>query len=83
MVNRKWGYIDKSGKFVINPQFDEAGMYSDGMALDSYRRPVRIHRSIGKICINPQFEASGNFNDGLALVRLNGKFGYIDRNGKS
>ena len=33
LVNGKWGYIDKSGKFAINPQFDEAGMYSDGMAL--------------------------------------------------
>lgn len=25
----KWGYIDKTGKYVINPQFDSASPFSD------------------------------------------------------
>ena len=29
-------YIDKTGKYVINPQFDSAGNFSEGLA------PVRI-----------------------------------------
>jgi hypothetical protein len=24
-IEDKWGYIDKTGKIVINPQFDDAG----------------------------------------------------------
>jgi hypothetical protein len=28
----KWGYVDKEGKYVINPQFDEAGNFEDGLA---------------------------------------------------
>jgi len=30
--NSKYGYIDKQGHFVVNPQFDEAGNFSEGMA---------------------------------------------------
>jgi len=28
----KWGYIDKSGDYVINPQFDYAWDFSEGLA---------------------------------------------------
>jgi len=28
----KWGYIDKTGKFAVNPQFDWALGFSDGLA---------------------------------------------------
>nr|WP_230400539.1 WG repeat-containing protein [Campylobacter coli] len=26
-LNGKWGFIDKSGKFVIEPKFDEVGAF--------------------------------------------------------
>ncbi len=32
-VNGKYGYIDKTGKYVINPQFDYAGSFSEGLAV--------------------------------------------------
>lgn len=28
----KWGYIDKTGKYVIKPEFDEANDFADGLA---------------------------------------------------
>ena len=28
----KWGYIDKTGNFIIQPQFDEASDFKDGTA---------------------------------------------------
>lgn len=30
--NDKWGYMDKDGNVVINPQFDDAGPFSEGLA---------------------------------------------------
>lgn len=33
--------------------------------------------------IQPRFEAAGTFGDGLAPVKLNGKYGYINRNGQN
>jgi hypothetical protein len=32
MVEGKWGYIDPSGKFVIEPKFDAAGWFEGGRA---------------------------------------------------
>jgi len=33
MQGGKYGYIDRTGKVVITPQFDGAWKFSDGMAL--------------------------------------------------
>ena len=32
-MGEKWGYVDREGKYVINPQFDIAYGFTDGMAL--------------------------------------------------
>jgi hypothetical protein len=31
-VGGKWGYIDRTGKYVVNPQFDSADPFSEGLA---------------------------------------------------
>ena len=31
-VKGKWGYVDGGGKTVIEPNFDEAGGFTDGIA---------------------------------------------------
>ncbi len=30
--NQKWGYINKSGKIVVDPEYDKAGSFKDGQA---------------------------------------------------
>jgi hypothetical protein len=80
---KKIGYIDNTGKYTINPQFDQAGEFKNGLA------PIRqgdlcgyIDKE-GKIVINPQFNAVNNFSGGLASVSSSdGKYGYIDGEGK-
>ena len=32
MVDKKYGFIDKTGKVIIKPQFDWASDFSDGVA---------------------------------------------------
>lgn len=80
---KKIGYIDNTGKYTINPQFDQAGKFKNGLA------PIRqgdlcgyIDKE-GKIVINPQFNVVNNFSGGMASVSSSdGKFGYIDGEGK-
>ena len=31
-MNNKWGYIDRTSKFVIDPKFTEAAQFLNGMA---------------------------------------------------
>ena len=86
-VKDKYGFIDNSGKTVINPQFESIGDFSDGLAAVSTKKDKDseavwgfIDRT-GKIIINPQFKSAGSFKDGKALVSDGKKFGYIDKKG--
>jgi hypothetical protein len=78
-----YGYIDKSGKMVIPPQFKSAGPFSEGLAAVRIKgRYGYIDRS-GKMVIPPQFEHASPFSEGLALINSNGnQCGYIDQSGK-
>jgi len=91
---RKWGLIDKNGKFVIPPRYTEVkrGGFTEGLA------PVKIGRKWGFIdkkgalVIRPRFHDVENFSDGYAIYKLPGrknnhgyldvKHGYIDRTGR-
>ncbi len=83
-VGDKMGYIDNTGKIVIEPQFDLAGDFSAGLAA------VRLGMSwgyidlSGKMVIQPQFTDVGDFSGGLASVQLeeSGPYGFVDKSGK-
>ncbi|MEA5511773.1 WG repeat-containing protein [Crocosphaera sp. UHCC 0190] len=47
-----WGYLDKNGKLVISPQFDDAGSFAEGLA------PVAIQGKYGYISIGPRIVKS-------------------------
>jgi len=79
-----------TGKIVINPQFDDANSFSEGLA------PIRIGDSEtgkwgyinkeGKMVINPQFHFANSFSEGLAPIRIGdyktGEWGFINKEGK-
>jgi len=77
----KWGYIDNTGKYIINPQFDAAYDFKEGLARVLFDGQYGYIDAEGKYVINPQFDAAYDFVDGLALVRSGEKWGYIDTAG--
>jgi len=50
-ISGKWGYIERSGQFVINPQFDDAFPFSYGLAL--VRSGPKYIDKTGKYVWNP------------------------------
>ena len=78
----KWGYVDDTGLFIINPQFDYAGDFVEGLACVKANDLYGYIDTEGKYVINPQFDNAGNFVEGLALVKSGEKWGYIDNTGK-
>jgi hypothetical protein len=79
----KWGFLDKTGKIAINPQFSSAGSFSEGKCPVSFdnERWGYIDKE-GHVLINPQFDFAEQFNDGLAIVRSGRNCGVVDKNGK-
>jgi hypothetical protein len=89
-VGDKWGYIDRTGKWVIEPQFASSGGFGNGYAAvqrDSNGAYGYIDTK-GNVVIPYRYEDAGEFEEGtqppkgLAPVKTEGKWGYIDRNGK-
>lgn len=69
-VKKKYGFIDRNGKFVIKPQFDYADNFSEGLASVRIGCNYGFINTKGKIVIQPQYSSAGKFSDGLASVAL-------------
>lgn len=87
----KWGFIDRTGRFHIKPQFDGADEFSDGVAYvwvwDGKHRKNGIVDTSGKFTELPE---TNNyhvaFHDGLARIETPSgqerKYGYMDKTGR-
>jgi hypothetical protein len=89
------GFMDKTGKVVIEPKFQAAGDFSDGLAAVMFFKPAKVPDNekgdpydagfidtTGKMVIPPQFEFYQPFSEGLAFVLINGRMGAIDKTGR-
>lgn len=79
-VNGKAGYIDRTGKIVLEPKFDGASYFSEGLARVSFGRDTIITEGFnqgfidenGKVVIEPKWDAVSHFSEGLACVKIGG-----------
>src|SRR5262249_30184392 len=82
----KWGFIDKSSKFVIDPNLEYGHVFYEGRSIINITENGQLRHAVidtsGKPITTQSFEWSGwEYEDGLLNVKINGKWGYIDRDG--
>lgn len=95
VIDGKWGFINQTGKIVIEPQFAEVEDFSEGLAAAAEptgkedKWGSRILRwgyidETGNWKIRPRFHSARKFSEGLAYVQLKEiyKGGYINQNGE-
>jgi len=84
-AGEKWGYINKKGEYKINPQFNDAQFFRDGLArVVSVDGKVGYITEDGKYKIPSKFKDGTPFREGLAFVVSDG--GYptcIDKSGET
>ncbi|MBV9211375.1 MAG: WG repeat-containing protein [Acidobacteria bacterium] len=89
----RYGFINLRGEFVVEPKYDLAGSFSEGLAAVNTGGYNDIFGSVGaarwgyidktgKVVIELKFNGAGAFSEGLAPVRVGKKYGYIDESGK-
>jgi hypothetical protein len=84
------GFINKGGKFVIEPKFGIADSFSDGLAMVYTETSYPVNKGFidrtGELIIEPEYYVSESFSEGLAVVGIKEsgqlKYGYVDKTGK-
>ena len=77
----KWGYMDRQGKIVIAPQFDDAGDFFGGRAKVRKQEKWGYIDASGRLAIDFQFDNAEDFKEGLAAVQVNRRWGFVRPDG--
>jgi len=83
-INYEKGFIDRTGKMVIEPFFAYGHHFTEGLACSSAGLEAKygcIDRN-GKYVIPATFDDLSLFSEGLNDGKINGRCGYIDKRGK-
>ncbi len=77
--DKKWGYIDEKGNWIIEPRLDKANDFNEGYAIveiNDTKHYVDVKgKFYGKL---GEYEIFHNFSEGLARVRVGDYWGFID-----
>ncbi len=77
----KYGFIDKSGNFVIEPVYEWAGAFNDKLAPVTKGDKFGYINTLGTLVIPYKYVFAEVFSDGLAAVYNGTSWGYIDETG--
>lgn len=81
--NGKWGLVGRDGKWVVSPEFDAIADFSDGVAVVKGNGLKGLINEKGNILVEPKYDDIYKFSDaGVAEVKLNNKYGFINREGE-
>ena len=75
------GYINNK-KIYIEPQFDFAWDFSEGLAVVEIAGKQGYIDFTGETVIPPIYDRAYGFSEGMAKVRVGKKYGFIDKTGK-
>ena len=96
-TNGRWGFIDETGKYVIEAKFVRVQPFSEGLAAVVFKENENAYSTVGyidqsgRMVIATQFSGEGGvsergFSEGLAAVKVyqdrKDNWGYIDKSGK-
>lgn len=82
-VAKKFGYIDRTGRMVIPPQWEYAGPFVVGLANVAACNRASFIDKTGRIVIKTPFNDASPFEGALARVYVGMEIGYIDKTGKT
>lgn len=78
----RWGFVDRSGKTVVPPQFQEAEYFAESLAPVETDFKYGYINKAGDLIIKPSFDRAYSFSDGLGVVIKKDKYGFIDSSGQ-
>lgn len=80
-VKGRYGFVDRLGQVVIQPQYEETSTFSEGLAAVKVNGKYGYIDIAGRMIIPPQFDEANSFSNGVAVVKLQQKHAAIDARG--
>lgn len=81
--NYKWGYIDNTGKVVIEPQYDEALAFDKNLAIVRNSAKYGVINSEGKVIVPIEEKEIKIVSHRFAAFRKDTAWGMVDVQGKT
>jgi hypothetical protein len=83
-VGNKWRFITHEGKKNFDLEFAKVSDFNEGLAAvqEEENGKFGFIDSFGNYAIRPVFDDARPFSEGLAAVRVNGRWGYVDKKGE-
>ncbi|MDZ4794318.1 MAG: WG repeat-containing protein [Bacteroidota bacterium] len=81
--SKKWGFIDNTGKLVIQPKYSYVGYFSGGLAPAELNDQHGYIDKTGAVKIPFTYRFASSFRDGLAKVWNGDNVGFINHSGEA
>ena len=90
-LGNKWGFIDKTGKEVVEKKYDDIDPFFEGMAVvkikdkDGSGDKEGYIDNTGKEVVEPKYDFAAFFEDGMGEVtnyEMGIMVGYVDKTGQ-
>ena len=79
----KWGFIDTTGQWAIDPIYDKLRSFDNGVAIANYHGKWGFINQNGDIVVDHLYRAAYPFSDGLARIQnFEKQYGFINRQGE-
>jgi hypothetical protein len=80
-AGKRWGFIDRTGTWVLRPAYDDADTFHEGLAAVRVNNRYGYIDKKGAFVISPQFDEASLFSRGIARVTFSGKEAFINKAG--
>ena len=81
--NGKYGYKDSTGNVLVEPKYDDAYDFSEGLGPVKHNEKWGFIDYKGTVVIPFKYDDVGRYVDGFCFVSKNGEIGFLDRNGNA
>ena len=81
-TSNKYGYKDEKGKVIVQPKYDLAYAFDEGMAAFRINGKYGFVDENGREAVPPKYDNTWKFIGGYAAVKLGDKYGFIDKTGR-
>lgn len=79
--NGKWGLVDETGVFIVEPEFDYMDVFSEGVVAVKKDGKYGYLDKYGKLIVPTEYDSARHFTNGMGPLMKNGKWGFVNKEG--